>query len=112
MYISSEEAFHFPVILEDVSQYVIEATITYEDRWFRWHPGINPIATLRALALNFKAGHIVSGGSTITQQVARLMDPRARTIQSKVIEAFRAFQLEWRYSKNEIQECYLNLAPY
>lgn len=112
VYISSEETFHFPVTLQDVSPHVVEATLTFEDRWFRWHPGINPVATLRALIQNIKAGRVVSGGSTITQQVARMMDPRERTVGAKVVEAFRALQLEWRYSKDEILECYLNLAPY
>ncbi len=112
VYISSEEAFHFPVTLEDVSPHVIEATLAFEDRWFRWHPGINPVATIRALIQNIRSGRIVSGGSTITQQVARLMDPKARTIGAKLVEAFRALQLEWRFSKDEILECYLNLAPY
>ncbi|MFC1543779.1 penicillin-binding protein 1C [Gemmatimonadota bacterium] len=112
VFISSEEAFHFPVELAEVSPHVIEATIAFEDRWFRWHPGINPVSTIRALVQNIRSGRIVSGGSTITQQVARLMDPRARTIGAKLIEAFRALQLELRYSKDEILQWYLNLAPY
>lgn len=112
MYVSSEDALHIPVSLEDVSPYLIEATIAFEDRWFRLHPGINPVAMLRALILNAKAGRIVSGGSTITQQVARLMESRPRTVGAKIIEAFRSLQLELRYSKRRILEIYLNLAPY
>jgi penicillin-binding protein 1C len=52
------------------------------------------------------------GASTITMQVARALEPRRRTILAKIVQVFRAFQLEWKYSKDEILQLYLNLVPY
>ncbi|MCE1168145.1 MAG: penicillin-binding protein 1C [Sphingobacteriia bacterium] len=83
-----------------------------EDRWFYYHPGINLFAVGRALFQNIKSGERVSGASTITMQVARMMQPKSRTYKSKFIEMFRALQLEWRYSKDEILALYLSMAPY
>lgn len=73
-----------------------------EDRWFYYHPGVNAVAVLRAAAQNLLAGQRVSGASTITMQVARLLERRPRTHLSKIVEMFRAFQLEWHYSKDAI----------
>jgi penicillin-binding protein 1C len=112
VYLSQSDDYHFPCTIDDVSPYLIKSTLCFEDRWFFWHFGINPVSTLRALWINVRAGEVLSGGSTITQQVARLMEPRPRTISSKIIEAFRALQLELRYSKREILEAYFNLATY
>ncbi len=112
VYVATDDMYRFPVGLDEVSPYLVEATIAFEDRWYRWHPGVNLVATLRALISNVKAGRVVSGGSTITQQVARLMEPRSRTVGAKLREAFRALQLEFRFSKKEILEAYFNLAPY
>jgi len=84
----------------------------YEDRWFRRHPGINPVSLVRAAIGNIRAGEIVSGGSTLTMQIARMMEPKERTIAAKLVEMFRALQLELLYSKDELLELYFNLAPY
>ncbi|MFP4465814.1 MAG: penicillin-binding protein 1C [Candidatus Goldiibacteriota bacterium] len=97
--------------LSSISPYVIKGIIEYEDKMFYYHPGVNPYAVLRALYLNITSGRIVSGGSTITQQVAKLIDPRERTYTAKLIEMFRAFQLELKYTKKEILEIYLNIIP-
>ncbi|NEX94410.1 penicillin-binding protein 1C, partial [Caulobacter sp. 17J65-9] len=83
-----------------------------EDARFRLHLGVDPLAVARAAAGNAAAGGVVSGGSTITMQTARLLEPRPRTLASKVIEAIRAVQLETRLSKDEILALYLTLAPY
>jgi len=112
MYVSSEDVHRLPVSLDEISPHLVAATVAFEDRWFRFHPGLNPVATVRALVMNLRAGRIVSGGSTITQQVARLIENRPRTLGAKMIEAFRALQLELRFSKRRILEYYLNLAPY
>ena len=73
----------------------VTCLINYEDRYFRWHPGVNPVAVVRALAGNIRAGEIVSGGSTITMQVARLArgNPE-RTYTGKIIEMLSALKLE------------------
>ena len=89
-----------------------QAMLTSEDRWFYYHYGINPVSIATALYDNLKAGEIVRGGSTITMQVARLMEPKARSIPNKLIEMFRALQLEHTYSKSEILTFYFNMLPY
>ena len=89
-----------------------QAILTSEDRWFYYHYGINPISIATALYDNLKAGEVVRGGSTITMQLARLMEPKARNIPNKCIEMFRAFQLEHAYSKSEILTFYFNMLPY
>ncbi len=85
--------------------------IRREDRWFYYHPGVNPLALARALVQNLRAGRRVSGGSTITMQVVRMLEPKERSLWSKTIEIFRAVQLELRYSKDELLELYLSMVP-
>ncbi len=104
--------WRYPVTLEEVSPAYIEALLTYEDRWFWHHPGINPLAIMRAVGQNLLQHDIVSGGSTLTMQVARLIDPQPRTLRGKVVQAWRALQLEWHLSKREILTLYLNRAPF
>lgn len=111
-FLAADGMWRFPVTLKDVSPELIRAIIASEDRHFYRHPGINPLAMLRALASNFRHGRIVSGASTIPMQVARLAEPRPRTIRSKIIEAFRALQLCAHHPKDRILEWYLNLAPF
>jgi len=82
-----------------------------EDRWFYVHPGINPFAVARAAIQNVIAGRRVSGASTITMQIARMLEPKERTYFHKGIEVFRALQLEWKYSKRELLEMYLSMIP-
>ena len=89
-----------------------QAMLTSEDRWFYYHYGINPVSIATALYDNLKAGEVVRGGSTITMQLARLMEPKARSIPNKLIEMFRALQLEHAYSKSEILTFYFNMLPY
>ena len=88
------------------------ALLFKEDRWFYGHPGVNPLAMGRALLRNLLTGRRTSGASTLTMQVARLLDPRPRTYASKLREMARALQLEWHFSKEEILQLYINLAPY
>jgi len=83
-----------------------------EDKYFFYHPGINPVAIVKSLMGNILHGKIRSGASTITMQVARALEPGKRTYLKKLIEIFRAEQLELKYSKKEILELYLNLVPY
>ncbi|WP_300453743.1 penicillin-binding protein 1C [Accumulibacter sp.] len=100
-----------PVRLADVSPRYIEALVDYEDRAFWWHPGVNPWALLRAAGQWLSHGRIVSGGSTLTMQVARLLEPTPRTLAGKLRQMARAVQLELRCSKREILEIYLTFAP-
>ncbi len=95
-----------------VSPLLHQAMLTAEDRWFYYHCGINPVSMVTALYDNIKAGEVVRGGSTITMQLARLMEPKARNIPNKLIEMFRALQLELTYSKSEILNFYFNMLPY
>ena len=92
---------------------VVDATLAAEDRRFFLHPGIDPIAVGRATLRNVRSGRVVEGGSTITQQVAKLLDgSRRRGLLQKVREAIVAQRLEHRFTKREILAMYLNLAPY
>lgn len=97
---------------DEISDNLKRAVLAFEDRYFYWHPGINPISIVRAAYANLKSWEVTQGGSTITMQVARLLEPKERTLKSKVIEAFRALQLELKYSKEEILSLYFNNAPY
>ena len=108
----SEGIWRYPVTIEEVSPRYLEALIQYEDRWFWDHPGVNPFSIVRAAWQDLAAGRVVSGGSTITMQVARLLDPHSRTFGGKVRQLWRAFQLEWHLSKRDILTLYLNRAPF
>lgn len=97
---------------EDIDPAFLDRLIATEDRHFRHHPGVNPLALARAALQDLRARRIVSGGSTLTMQVARLLEPRPRTLRAKLIEIARALQLEARFSKDEILGMWLTLAPY
>lgn len=104
--------WRYPVTVKDVSPRYLEALINYEDRWFWKHPGINPFAIIRAAWQDLSSGKLISGGSTLTMQVARLLDPHPRTFGGKIRQVWRAFQLEWHLSKEQILTLYLNRAPF
>ena len=108
----NEGVWRYPVTLDEVSPLYVQALLEYEDRWFYWHPGINPFALVRAGWQWLRGGQIISGGSTLTMQVARILDPHDRSMAGKLRQMFRALQLEWHYSKSEILTFYLNLAPF
>lgn len=101
-----------PVKLEQVSKNYIQALIEYEDQRFWTHIGIDPSALIRAFIQNIKCGCIVSGGSTLTMQVARIFYPHEKSLGGKISQALRAIQLEWHLSKTQILELYLNNAPF
>lgn len=99
---------------DDVSPLYLQTLLGYEDRWFHWHPGINPFALARAAWQWARHGRVVSGASTLTMQVARILDPpegRTRRPAAKLKQMLRALQLEARLSKREILTLYLNHAP-
>ena len=87
--------------------------LAYEDKHFYQHPGIDPIAILRAVRLNLSAKRVVSGGSTITMQLARIArGNRERTLYEKILETGWALLLEELYSKEEILNLYASHAPF
>lgn len=107
--------WRYPVTVEQVSPLYLEALLGYEDRWYWRHAGVNPWALLRAGAQWLRHGHVVSGGSTLTMQVARILEPpRAgqRTVGAKLRQLLRALQLEAHLSKREILTLYLDRAPF
>ncbi|MCV6587744.1 MAG: penicillin-binding protein 1C [Marinobacterium sp.] len=108
----SDGVWRYPATLEQVSPAYLEALLGYEDRWFWWHPGVNPFALLRASWQNLQSGRVISGGSTLSMQVARLLHPHPRTLWGKLQQLARTLQLEWQLSKREILTLYLNLAPF
>lgn len=110
--VADDGQWRFPPPDSLPSKYVT-CLITYEDRWFMWHPGINPVAVFKALSDNIKAGEIVRGGSTITMQVARIArGNRARTYSGKIIEMLSALKLELFRSKRKILTLYAANAPF
>ncbi len=110
--LSSDEKWRLPLMANEITPHMEKAILAKEDRFFYYHPGVNPFAAGRALVKNMVTGRRTSGASTITMQVARLLHPRPRTLTGKIIEMFRATQLEFNYSKKEILRLYLNLVPY
>src|SRR6266536_6449580 len=110
--LTTDQKFRVWTSLSDISPALIDATLRFEDKYYRRHPGVNPVALLRS-ALNLRAGGAHSGASTITMQLARLRYHLCtRTLGGKFVQIIRALELERHYSKTEILEAYLNLAPY
>jgi penicillin-binding protein 1C len=105
-------SWRLPVAVDRVDARYLHMLVAYEDKRFDSHWGVDPIALMRALGQWARAGHVVSGASTLTMQTVRLLEPRPRTIGAKLIEMARALQLEWHYDKNTILGMYLTLAPY
>jgi penicillin-binding protein 1C len=112
---NDEGIWRYPVTQDQVSPLYLQALLTYEDRWFWRHPGVNPLALARASLQWMRNRHVVSGGSTLTMQVARIIDPPAANdhgIGAKLKQIMRALQLEAHLSKREILTLYLNHAPF
>jgi penicillin-binding protein 1C len=111
--LSADQKFRIWTPLEKISPDLIEATLRYEDKFYAHHPGVNPIALARGGAELLRLHRATTGGSTITMQLARLrFRLHTRTISGKLEQIMRALELERHYSKNQILEAYLNLAPY
>lgn len=104
--------WRLPARPEAVDPLYLQMLLAYEDQRFTSHPGIDPLALLRAIGQWFRYGRVVSGASTLTMQTARLLEPHQRDLLGKIGEMGRALQLEWRYTKDEILSFYLTLAPY
>jgi penicillin-binding protein 1C len=112
-YATPDGRWRLPATVKDVDPRYIDLLIAYEDKRFRQHFGVDPLAVGRAALQLVTNGRIVSGGSTLTMQVARLLEPRTdRTFIAKLRQAVRAVQLEQKLTKDEILTLYLGLAPY
>ena len=111
--LSSDEKYRLWVPLSEIPPTMIQATLLQEDSWFRWHPGVNPVSILRSFRTTYLVGSRRVGGSTITMQLARQrFGIDSRTLRGKIQQIVRAAELERFYSKDEILEAYLNVAPY
>ncbi len=112
IFTTSDGMWRLPTTPDMVDPVYLKMLQAYEDKRFFEHPGVDPLALVRAIGQRLSAGRVVSGASTLTMQVARLLEPRPRTIRSKIIEIGRALQLEMRHSKTDILSLYLTLAPF
>ncbi|MDY7579021.1 penicillin-binding protein 1C [Herbaspirillum sp. RTI4] len=106
-----EHVWRYPVTLQDLAPQYIDTLVYFEDRAFFYHPGINPFSLLRAVWQWLRNGRVISGGSTLTMQVARIIDNTRHTPSGKLRQILRALQLELHYSKREILTLYVNYVP-
>src|SRR5882757_7122382 len=111
-FLTRDQQWRMKTELSEISPLLRKTIIGKEDKYFYYHPGVNLLAMGRAAFKNLFRMRRTSGASTITMQVARSLEPKSRTYWNKLREAFRAFQLEWKYSKDEILQLYLNKVPY
>ncbi|MFL6797481.1 MAG: penicillin-binding protein 1C [Xanthobacteraceae bacterium] len=112
-YTTEDGRWRLPATREHVDPRFIALLLAYEDKRFRGHHGVDPVALARALMQLVTHGHIVSGASTLTMQVARLLEPRnERSFAAKLRQIVRALEIERKLSKDEILDLYLSLAPY
>jgi penicillin-binding protein 1C len=111
--LSSDEKYRQWIALDAMPRSLVEGVQLHEDRWFRWHPGFNPVSLVRGAFVTYARGGARQCGSTLTMQLARLMYRlNTRTPSGKAQQVMRAVWLELRYSKHDILEAYLNYAPY
>ena len=112
-YATPEGRWRLPATIKDVDPLYLKMLFAYEDKRFYEHDGVDPEAMLRAFWQLITTGHIISGGSTITMQVARLLEPRAhRSLEAKLHQMVRAIEIERKLTKNQILSLYLTIAPY
>ena len=111
-YLNPTQKWRMKTELAEITPALQQAIINKEDRYFRYHFGVNPLAIMQAAGRNVFGQGRTTGASTITMQVARLLEPKERTVGNKLLEMLRATQLEAHYSKAEILQLYLNLVPY
>ena len=111
-FLSADGKWRLPIEPDKVDPLYRRMLVAAEDARFEWHPGVDPLAVLRAAAQLAASGHVVSGASTLTMQVARLLERHPRSLSAKLREAAKALALERRLSKNEVLAVYLTLAPF
>ncbi len=112
VYLNNTDKWRIQSDFNKVSPLLKKTLLEKEDQYFYWHFGVNPIALFKATFFNLIKRKRVSGASTISMQVVRMLEPKKRTVFNKFYEILRATQLEIQYSKKEIFEMYLNLLPY
>ena len=110
--LAPDERWRSQADLSRIDSTYVDALLAIEDERFYWHTGFDPFSIVRALFQNLLSGEIVSGASTLTMQLVRIVEPRPRTYRSKIVETWRAMQLEWTFSKSEILERYLTFIPF
>jgi len=111
--LSSDERYRVPVAYAQLSPEIVRATLLYEDRYFFVHLGVNPFSLVRGALITMIAPQRPIGGSTITMQLARMeLGLSTRSAGGKLAQMFWALVLERHYSKEQILEAYLNVAPY
>ena len=110
--LNSTQKWRIKTNLHTIDPTYLKMLLGFEDKRFYEHHGVDVLALVRASWQLLKNGHITSGGSTITMQLARMIEPKSRTIYSKLVEIVRAIQLELHYTKEQILTAYLTLAPY
>lgn len=108
---TSEGSWRLPITPDAVDPLYLALLLAIEDRRFFFHPGVDPLALARALFQLLRYGRVISGGSTLTMQLARLLEPRPRTLSAKFLEMARALQLEWHLGKAGVLAAYLTLVP-
>lgn len=112
-FVTPDGRWRLPARKADVDPRFFALLQAYEDKRFGRHHGVDPRALLRAGWQYLRHGHVVSGGSTLTMQAARLLEPRAeRSLFAKARQIYRAIELERRFTKTQILDIYLALAPY
>jgi penicillin-binding protein 1C len=111
--LASDDRYRLWLPLAQISPVLVDGVLMHEDAWFRWHPGFNPISLLRGAWSTYVSHDARIGGSTLTMQLARLLYRLdTRSPRGKLVQIGRAAWLELCYSKDQILEAYLNLAPY
>jgi len=110
-YLTNDQKWRLRTELEEVSPELIKAIIAKEDKRFFYHLGFDPFAIVRSFITNSFSSKKLSGASTITMQVVRILEPKKRTYLNKLLEIFRAVQLEIHFSKREILGIYLSYLP-
>ncbi|MBL7170815.1 MAG: transglycosylase domain-containing protein, partial [Candidatus Omnitrophica bacterium] len=101
-FLGQDDRWLLPVDLKELNPNLINATIAIEDRRFRDHHGVDVSAIARAIKQNLANRRVISGASTLSMQVIRILEPRKRTLPNKIIEAVHALRLESLYSKDDI----------
>ncbi len=111
-FLSSDDKWRLQVDAESVDDVFVDLLKTYEDKRFASHAGVDPVALLRAGFQAIRQGEIVSGGSTLTMQLVRLLEPKPRTLDAKRDQILKAMRLERSFGKGELLRMYLSIAPY
>ena len=113
VFLTEDQQYCLPPGFNDTLPWKLEkAVVQFEDRYFYLHPGVNPVAVIRALAQNLKQGRVVSGASTISMQLSRIRKGRERRTVNKLLEMVEALRIEAQYTKKEVLKLYLDHAPY